>query len=85
MCRILQDSAIFLEMFERNPLAVKDGFLIWDRRFLTVRRGETQSQIPSVCATCGLTQKQSLRGLLLRHQVKLQRLGVTFCHNLQDD
>jgi len=33
----------------------------------TVRRGETQSQIPSVCATGGLTQKQSLRGLLLRH------------------
>ena len=75
MCVILQDSAIFLEMFERNPLAVKDGFLIWDRRFLTVMRGETQSQIPSVCATCGLTQKQSLRGLLLRHHEKLKKIG----------
>ena len=39
-------------MFERNPLAVKDGFLIWDRRFLTVRRGETQ--IADTFGVCNL-------------------------------
>jgi len=37
--------------------------------------GETQ-QIPSVFATGGLTQKQSLRGLLLVHYEKLYSLGV---------
>jgi len=45
----------------------------------TVRRGETQSQIPSVCATGGLTQKQSLRGLLLRHLLRKDR-EVGGCH-----
>ena len=36
---------------------------------------ETQ-QIPSVFATGGLTQKQSLRGLLLRHIENKTGLGV---------
>ena len=79
MCGILQDSAIFLEMFERNPLAVKSSSSKGTGNS-EPSGGVAQSQITSMCATGGLTQKQSLRGLLLRHQVKLQRLGVTFCH-----
>ena len=39
MCGILQDSAIFLEMFERNPLAVKDGFLNLGPAFLDRQEG----------------------------------------------
>ncbi len=59
----------FLVMFERNPLAVNGrsftGQSILDRQ----EGGKTQSQIASMCETGGLTQKQSLRGLLLRHLI----------------
>jgi len=58
-------------MFERNPLAVKSSFSTGIGNSEPSGGGETQSQIASVCETGGLTQKQSLRGLLLRHPVKI--------------
>jgi len=67
-------------MFERNPLAVKSssskGIGNSDPS-----GGVAQSQITSMCATGGLTQKQTLRGLLLMHQLRNLRVrGFSFCH-----
>ena len=48
---------------------------------LNRQEGGAQSQITSMCATGGLTQKQSLRGLLLMHQDEDLRVrGLSFCH-----
>ena len=67
-------------MFERNPLAVISNSLTGIGNS-EPSGGVAQSQITSMCATGGLTQKQSLRGLLLMHQVKNLRVrGLTFCH-----
>jgi len=67
-------------MFERNPLAVKSSSSkgIGNSE---PSGGVAQSQITSMCATGGLTQKQSLRGLLLMHQMRNLRVrGLSFCH-----
>jgi len=61
-------------MFERNPLAVIESSFMGQSILDRQEGGETQSQITSVCATGGLTQKQSLRGLLLGHPLKMTRV-----------
>ena len=70
----------FSEMFERNPLAVKSS----SSKGIGISEpsgGVAQSQMTSMCATGGLTQKQSLRGLLLMHQVRNLRVGgQSFCY-----
>ena len=72
-------------MFERNPLAVKisssTGIVNSEPS-----GGVAQSQITSMCATGGLTQKQSLRGLLLMHQVRNLRVGglIILLHSQSD-
>ena len=53
---------------------------------LNRQEGGTHSQITSMCATGGLTQKQSLRGLLLMHQVRNSRVGgvIILLHSQSD-
>jgi len=63
-------------MFERNPLAVvKSSSSTGIGNISEPSGGVAQSQITSMCATGGLTQKQSLRGLLLMHQLRNLRVG----------
>jgi hypothetical protein len=57
-------------MIERNLLAV--DFLCHYGKDNSKPPAEETQQIPSVFATGGLTQKQSLRGLLLRHLMKIK-------------
>jgi len=67
-------------MFERNSLAVKSSSSTGLGN-LEPSGGVAHSQITSMCATGGLTQKQSLRGLLLMHQLRNLRFGgLSFCH-----
>jgi len=74
ICSYISKLFGFSEMFERNPLAVKSS----SSKGIGISEpsgGVAQSQITSMCATGGLTQKQSLRGLLLMHQVRNLRVG----------
>jgi hypothetical protein len=59
-------------MIERNLLAV--DFLCHYGKDNSKPPAEETQQIPSVFATGGLTQKQSLRGLLLRHLMKIKQV-----------
>ena len=80
ICSYISKLFGFSEMFERNPLAVKSSSSTGIGNS-EPSGGVAQSQITSMCATGGLTQKQSLRGLLLMHQVKNLRVRrLPTCH-----
>jgi len=80
ICSYISKLFGFSEMFERNPLAVKSSSSTGIGNS-EPSGGVAQSQITSMCATGGLTQKQSLRGLLLMHQVKNLRVRrLSTCH-----
>ena len=74
ICSYISKLFGFSEMFERNPLAVKSSSSTGIGNS-EPSGGVAQSQITSMCATGGLTQKQSLRGLLLMHQLRNLRVG----------